>query len=623
MSAPKIDGTVGADEWAGIGTIARSLIIGSTNVDSGEKGQMWIGYDDTYVYIAARIILQDPTNISADEYRDNASLRGNDAFQISLDTFGLGNDASEIEFNANGATSLEIAGGRAAKLEWSGRVEAAARTTATGWEGEVRIPWQLLPLPAEGVRDMRFDIEWYVTATGRDVSFHSTQGDPTKTHVLSGVQVPKVDQGSKILLLPYGYAGYNDENGEHIANGGLDLKTALTSDLVVVGTFNPDFRNIEGDVLDLDFSNFERLADESRPFFREGSDYMFFGHGRRIFASQRIDQFDMGFNLYGNLGGDTRVGFLSTIDFGEQATVAGSYTYNPDPNTEFTGSFAALQRAGENNNAGRFAVSKRVGSWNTFLTTSITDDEIVGQGTTTTFGTFYNSPGWEANVMLVDVAGDFFPRIGFASETDFKGYRGSVTRELEYTSGTVSQLEIDFDFLDYERRSGGHYREGLDLGAEMTIDNTFELEFGTAYEHFEDRHDTLQSISFRYPQNNPYRNVRLDYEFGQIDNANYRSVGAGVNYRPIKRLQLGLRAQAVQHIEDEEQVIFDFNFEIGRYESFAGRAVLDDDHWNWFASYRLSGDFGTEYFIIVGDPNADSFQKTLILKVSIPLTIGG
>ena len=55
----------------------------------------------------------------------------------------------------------------------------------------------------------------------------------------------------------------------------------------------------------------------------------------------------------------------------------------------------------------------------------------------------------------------------------------------------------------------------------------------------------------------------------------------------------------------------------------AGRAVLQDDKWNWLASYRMSGNFGAEYFLIIGDPNADSFQKTLILKVSIPLTIGG
>ena len=96
-----------------------------------------------------------------------------------------------------------------------------------------------------------------------------------------------------------------------------------------------------------------------------------------------------------------------------------------------------------------------------------------------------------------------------------------------------------------------------------------------------------------------------------------------VRYRPIKRLQLSVRGQAVRHILDEEQVIFGFNWERDRYQSIGGRAVLQDDSWNWFASYRMSGNFGAEYFLIVGDPNASSFQRSLIFKVAMPLTIGG
>ncbi|MCH8979405.1 MAG: hypothetical protein IH945_09230 [Armatimonadetes bacterium] len=619
---PKIDGSVGAREWGSVGSMARTLVIESTNQPSGERGQVWIGYDEEFLYIAARIILQDPGNISADEFRDNVSLRGNDRFSLELDTFGLTTDSSEISFNANGATRLEIAGGRAAKTEWSGRLEAAARITDTGWEGEARVPWRLLPLPSPGTHDMRFDVEWYVSATRRDVAFHSTQGDPTNLHTLSGVEVPKVSGGRSILLLPYGYAGI-DDNDEHIADAGLDLKTSLTSDLFLVGTVNPDFRNIEGDILNLDFSNFERLADETRPFFQEGSGYYFFGHGRRLFASQRISSFDTGVNIYGNLGGSSRLGILSTIDYGNQAVTAGSYTYNPDPLTEFTGSFVSLLRAGEDNTGGRFAASRLFGKWMFFGESSVTDDEIIGTGTASTVGAFYATPGWRSNLFLLDVAGDFFPRVGFASETDFKGYSGSVTRELEFTSGTLTQAEIDFDFWDFERRGGAHYREGLSLDAELTLNNVLEVQVGTTYEHFLNRHDNLQSAKLEYPKNNPYRQIQVEYEFGEINNADYQSFSGRLRYRPVKRLQLSVRAQAVRHIVDEEQVIFGVNWEMDRYQSIGGRAVLQDDRWNWFASYRMSGNFGAEYFLIVGDPNASSFQRSLIFKVSVPLTIGG
>jgi hypothetical protein len=50
--------------------------------------------------------------------------------------------------------------------------------------------------------------------------------------------------------------------------------------------------------------------------------------------------------------------------------------------------------------------------------------------------------------------------------------------------------------------------------------------------------------------------------------------------------------------------------------------VGQGDEWNWFLSYKRSGNLGAEYFLILGDPNATSFHKTLVFKVSVPLTVG-
>lgn len=618
---PKIDGTIGASEWAGIGVVRRSYVIGGTNQPSGERGEVWIGYDDTYVYIAARIYLQNPKRISADEFRDNVSLGGNDSFEIKLDTFGLYNDDNTIGFNANGATFIEIAGGRAAKVEWSGRVEGAARVTATGWEGEVRVPWALMPMPPAGPRDMKFDFDWYVTSTGRSVTTHTNQGDKTRVHTLAGVEVPSITTRRSLLLLPYVYGGYNDETGDHIANAGLDFKSAVTPDMNLVGTFNPDFRNIEGDVLDLDFSNFERLGRETRPFFQEGSDYYFFGMGRRIFASQRVPEFDMGVNVYGNLGGNTRLGILSTVDFENQATFAGSYTYNPDEYWEYTAAFASLQRVSEDNFAGRLNISRRIGNWLGFIDGATTDDEVVGKGSATSFGGFYQVPGWDANFNYVDVTEDFFPRIGFASERDFRGYNASVGREVEFVDGALSNVDIGLGVHDYTRRDGSHYREGANFGIDTAWANLVSVDFGFEYEHFEDRHDKLFEASFGFPRNNPYRRFGVGAGFGEIDGAPYRSVEAGVYYRPVQRLQLSLRAQSVQHTEDEDQIVLSFNFLMNKFESFGGRVVYNEHEWNWYASYRMGGNEGAEYFLIVGDPNASSFQKSLVFKVTVPFAI--
>ena len=622
MVPPRIDGTVGDDEWAGVSPISRSLIMGGTSIDSGEKGQVWIAYDETYLYIAARIYLQNPGKISADEFRDNVDLDGNDNFFIQIDTYGLHNDSSDVGFNANGATFLEIAGGRAAKLEWSGRVEAAAHTTETGWEGEVRIPWALLPMPPAGPRDMKFDFDWYVSSTGRSVTTHTSQGDKTRVHTLAGVQVPSISLRRGVLFLPYAYLGYNDETKEHIANAGLDFKSSLTPDMNLVGTINPDFRNIEGDILDLDFSNFERLGRETRPFFQEGNDYYFFGMGRRIFASQRISSFDLGANVYGNVGGNTRLGVMSTIDFENQATFAGSLTLNPDQYWEYTAAFSSLHREAEDNLAGRMSISRSLGNWYAFADGSFTEDEIEGNGSAAGAGMFYNVPGWGGRIFYSDVTEDFFPRIGFATETDFRGLSVGGDRELQYTSGTVAELEFRANAFDYTRRDGSHYREGGSFGIEAGLTNQIEMGLGFRYEHFEDRHDKTVDFDIVYPRNSAYRRFGIELTYGEIDNATYRSVEAGVLYRPVQRLQVSLSAQTVKHIEDEDQIVFSFNYLMNKYESIGGRVVYNEREWNWYASYRMGGNVGAEYFVIVGDPNASSFQKTLVFKVTVPFTVG-
>jgi hypothetical protein len=81
-----------------------------------------------------------------------------------------------------------------------------------------------------------------------------------------------------------------------------------------------------------------------------------------------------------------------------------------------------------------------------------------------------------------------------------------------------------------------------------------------------------------------------------------------------------LRHQFVEHFSETDQTVLTFNWELDKYRSFGGRVVGEDDKWNWFASYSMRGNLGAEYFLIIGDPNAESFQKTVILKAVVPVS---
>ncbi len=622
-SPPTIDGTINSSEWAGATTSSRALVVIATAQPSGDRAQYWITYDDQYLYVATRILLQNPNAVKADEYRENVSLGGDDSVTFMLDLFGTSQNFNIFSFNSAGATQLQLAGGRAAKREWSGAFLSRGRKTETGWEAEARIEWAIMPMPPQGTRDMKFLFDWYVSSIQRGVSFHSTQGDLTKMHTLAAVEVPDVKVRRTINLLPYAYAGYNDETGEHIANAGLDVKTAINDNLNFVMTLNPDFRNIESEILNLDFSNFERLPGESRPFFQEGSDYLFTGgiNNRRLFASQRIGSFDTGLNFYGSVG-NTQMGFLGTIDFDNEQTFVGSVTLNPNQNTNVFLAMAALDRPGEENYAGNVEYFTRSGDYLLFAGYQQTDDEVLGFGSSFGTGWQYRARGLTNVLIYEQVTDDFLPRIGFAPQRGFKGVVSNTMWTKSHPRGDVMETNVGASLVEQDGFGGGHYRRLGSASSSVTLRN--RLSFGLSYSQdwFLTDVNTFHTVSMSMPRGDTFRGWSLSHTRGDAQGFPYTSTTARVFYRPIKRLQLDLRYQEVEHAIDTDQTVFTMNWEMDRYQSLGGRVVGQGDDWNWFVSYKMSGNLGAEYFLILGDPNATSFQKTLIFKVSVPITIG-
>jgi hypothetical protein len=94
-------------------------------------------------------------------------------------------------------------------------------------------------------------------------------------------------------------------------------------------------------------------------------------------------------------------------------------------------------------------------------------------------------------------------------------------------------------------------------------------------------------------------------------------------YRPLWNLQLSASYQAVTRLGQSEDLgIFSFTYDIGREQSVSGRVVQRSGDTNYYLGFRQSGGRGAEYFLILGDPNARRFTKSLILKAVFPFQIG-
>jgi hypothetical protein len=623
---PNIDGNIDVEkEWTGIPSV--SGLVDSVSGQSVPDGaQFWIGYDERYVYFAAKIVEADPKSISATEYRTNVGLSGDDYVQLDLDPTGSLGEFNSFQVNPKGATNVQLAGGRAAKREWSGEILAKGRITETGWEVEARIPWQIMKLPGAGKHNLRFNFTRNIARANRQLTHvYTLGGNLAKTPYWNEVVLPRPVFDRSIKLLPYTYLGY-DPGAGGVFNMGLDLKTNLTDQIFLVGSVNPDFRNIENQILSLDFSRFERLAGETRPFFQEGSSYS----GSQIFVPQRIPGFDIGVNTYGRIDAKTNFGIIETADFeskaqaqqGTRNNFVGTVTQQIDADTNIRASLTSLKTPGLSNEAYLLRFSRDFGPVNVFLRNMGSKDTVLGYGQQTDGQVNFQSKDFAYYAGGTVSQASFIPRLGFVPETDLKGAFGGTSFNRIYNRGAWNDWGYNLDFGDYKHVDGSFYRRQLSGALFGTLRGGLAIVASFDHHNFMGSKDRLYTLTVGGPRGNPYRNLSMTSAFGRVAGVQYNSTTVAGAYRVANRLQLTGSFQGVRYQGYQDQAIVGWNYELDADRAVSGRLVKRQNKVNGYISFRKSGNKGAEYFLILGDPNALTFRASLILKLVVPFQIG-
>ena len=625
---PTIDGTIGLEEWAGIPSM-KGGYDEQTGALAPEETEYFFAYDDKFIYFAAKAWDSQAHTIKAQEYRTNVSMPGDDFVGIFIDVFGdLSAQANQFEINPRGATNLRVAGGRAAKREWLGEIQANGRITKEGYEVEARIPWVLMRLPAAGKRNMRIGGYRVMPRTGRaylitDITNNNNKNIP----IWQGVDVPVFTAPREIKLLPYGYLGWDKDAGG-LFNSGLDLKYTTNSGIDMIGSINPDFRNIENQVLSLDFSYFERLAEESRPFFLEGQQFFRTSQDAPLFSSQRIPNFDAGFKAFGKITDKTQFSFLDTFDVNKLNDFVGVVRHGFNDRTSFTAAIAdrnakdsPFSGPKKFTNLGTFySLNTGVGPMDYFGQYEPTRDSINGNGHRINTGANYQGKGLFGLLEYTEISPQFLPRLGFAPERGFQGYNGNVGLSKQFSKGP---LQDAFFFLSGEMlsqwRSSAQYRKSANAFGEFGLRNNTGLELGAFYQEFRGFKDHVYSAELSFPRNDPYRNWGIQYSFGKFAGQRYTSIEPNASFRPYKNLQLRVSHQMVKHFDTQNQTILSGSYEMNAFDSIVGRAIRENSDTNFYVAYRRTGNAGNEYFLIIGDPNSKSFRPSIILKAVFPM----
>ena len=291
----RIDGVLDEEAWAAAPKIPLPFEWQpGDNVPAPVDTDCRVTYDLHNLYIGFRCFDPEPKKIRAHlmDRDDTDTLIMDDHVSFMIDSFNDERRGFQFRVNPMGvqadANFSELEGYE--DFSWDAIWKAAAKITDWGWAVEVAIPLgQLRFRKTAGPQTWGLSAErsWPRDARHRMTSHVRSRNVNCiicQFNKLTGFE--GVTPGQNIELTPtvtavrtdaMPFEGYPDaalERGDIKDDYGLTAKWGITPNLILNGTVNPDFSQVEADVAQLQINRrFALFYPEKRPFFLEGGDF--------------------------------------------------------------------------------------------------------------------------------------------------------------------------------------------------------------------------------------------------------------------------------------------------------------------------------------------------------------
>ena len=281
--APTIDGYLNDSCWSKVewaGDFIQSQPY--ENKPPSQQTAFKILYDNDNLYVFIRAYDTEPDKISRRiSRRDNF---GGDIVEINIDSYYDQQTAFSFTAMASGAKGDEAVtkDGNNWDSSWNPVWFLKTSIDKEGWCAEMRIPLSQLRFgnKAEhiwGLQVMRHIFRLEERSNWQFIP----KGSPGMVHLFGELHgIKGIHPKRQIELLPYTLAKverFEKEEDNPFLDGkessfsaGLDGKAAITNDLTLDFTINPDFGQVEADPSEVNLSAFESYFSERRPFFIEG-----------------------------------------------------------------------------------------------------------------------------------------------------------------------------------------------------------------------------------------------------------------------------------------------------------------------------------------------------------------
>ncbi len=291
-SPPQIDGYLKETFWDQSKSISGLI---QRNPDEGrpatQKTYIWVAYDASNIYVAARMEDTRADSIIARLGRRDSRVTA-DRFNVYFDPYHDKRSGYYFGLNAAGVYyDGAINNDSRFDEDWDAVWEGKVRIDDRGWSAELKIPLSQMRFPDKKIQVWGVNFSREITRNLEEDYFILWPKDESafvsRFATLNGLKNLRL--GSKLEILPY-VRLKNERLGTKKGNPfisdsryrpgfGADLKYGLTSNLTINASFNPDFGQVEVDPAVVNLSDFETFYSEKRPFFIEGSSNYRFGRG--------------------------------------------------------------------------------------------------------------------------------------------------------------------------------------------------------------------------------------------------------------------------------------------------------------------------------------------------------
>jgi hypothetical protein len=292
-----------------------------------EQTDVALAYDRQNIYFAFRCY-DDPGKIKASvSPRDR--ITGDDFICINLDA---ANDQQGLNAFYVNPLGIQADSRFAAGIEdfspdyvWY----SAGKLDSIGYTVEVQLPLKSLRYANDDPTVMEVILERFISRRSEHSSFPRL--DPAKGFALLTemypLEYPGIEHYKLVEILPAVTAtrqnvrqGTDLVRDKQEGNASLTAKYGITTDLILDGTLNPDFSQVESDAGQVDINlRYSLFYPEKRPFFLEGQDNFNIGANANlldptIYYSRTIADPFLGTKLTGKVGNGNTLAALYAMD---------------------------------------------------------------------------------------------------------------------------------------------------------------------------------------------------------------------------------------------------------------------------------------------------------------------